>query len=349
MTGRKPICSEMINRRRLIVLAAAATSAAPAAPAPAQRLPDWLAWKQAFLREAGRVVDTGQRGISSSESQGYGMLLAASAGDAASFDAMWAWARTHLGVRDDALLAWRWEPGPGVTDRNNAADGDLIVAWALARAGERFGRAAYTDAARRIAQDIRARLLAATPWGLVLMPALSGFDQPDGRRVNLSYWAFPAFAALDRIDPSPQWQAVTRCGLGLLQTARFGRWGLPPDWLLLVDPLVPDPARARRYGYEAARIPLYLYWARLGTAALIGPFLKFWGSFKGADFMPAWTNFGDDSIDSFGADAGTRAIARCVSTGKLPTESDPSIAEQGYYSATLGLLARLAAQEGGAA
>ena len=341
-----------MDRWRRLLLLEGAASALVGAPAGALRaagashLADWAVWKQAFVREVGRVVDTGQRGISTSESQGFGMLLAASTGDAPTFERLWDWTRSQLAVRDDALLAWRWEEGAGVTDRNNASDGDLLVAWALARAGERFAQAPYTDAAQRIARDIRSKLLATTPWGVVLIPAQTGFAASDGQRVNLSYWVYPAFAALQRIDPSAQWQALTDSGLRLLQIARFGRWGLPPDWLLLVDPLVPDPARARRYGYEAARIPLYLYWSRLGTAAMFEPFEKFWGSFQCRDFLPAWTNFADDSIDSFGADAGTRAIRACVTARTVAGHDSASMQQQGYYSATLTLLAQLAAMEG---
>jgi endoglucanase len=325
---------------------AAEPAPSPAAP-PVARLAGWSAWKQTFIQPPGRVVDPGQGGISTSESQGFGLLLAASGDDRATFDALWTWTRNNLGVRDDGLFAWRWQPATGVTDRNDAADGDLLIAWALARAGQRFGDAAYTEAARRIAQAIRAHLLVPTAWGVVLMPALQGFDTAKGRVVNLSYWVFPAFAALDRIDPSPQWKAVTDAGLRLLQIARFGRWALPPDWLLLVDPLVPDPGRPQRYGYEAVRIPLYLYWAHLGTPELLAPFLEFWGSFQCKDYLPAWVNLNDDSIDSFGAPPGMRAIRTLAGTAKAPADASPPIARQDYYSATLGLLVELAREEGG--
>lgn len=318
--------------------------AAPPAVLPATRqLAGWPAWKDAFFHPAGRVMDDGQGGISTSESQGFGMLLAASIGDRATFDSLWNWTRTNLGVRDDGLFAWRWEPNTGITDRNPAADGDLFIAWALARAGQRFNDVACTQAAGHIAQAIRAKLLVSTNWGVVLLPAVQGFDTPKGRVVNPSYWVFPAFAALEQVDPSPQWQAVTQSGLRLLQIARFGRWALPPDWLLLVDPLAPDPARPQRYGYEAARIPLYLYWSGRGTAELFAPFLKFWSSFQCKGYLPAWTNFADDSVDSFGANPGMRAIRALVETGKPPSHDDLPLAKQGYYSATLGLLVELAA------
>lgn len=314
---------------------AAARSQPRAAPAPSV----YAAWKRAFVADDGRVIDSGQHDASTSESQGYGMILALAAGDLAGFDAMWSWTQRHLAVRDDALLAWRWIPGQGVPDKNDAADSDLLIAWALALASRK--RPELAAPARAIAQAIRAKLLRDTPWGTVLLPAVQGFETPKGQVVNLSYWVFPALPELARIDPAPQWQALRDSGLKLLSIARFGRWGLPPDWLLLVNPLVPDPTRPQRYGYEAVRIPLYLAWAGLATPALLAPFRAFWGSFRCENYLPAWTNFSDDSIDSFGASPGMRDIRDWIESGRAPKVDVKTLAQAGYYSATLAALVQV--------
>ena len=66
------------------------------------------------------------------------------------------WTETELLIRDDGLAAWRWEPDadPHVTDPNNATDGDILIAWALVEAAERFGETAYRAPAGRIADAI---------------------------------------------------------------------------------------------------------------------------------------------------------------------------------------------------
>ena len=120
---------------------------------------DWELFKQAFVESSGRVVDTGQDRVSHSEGQGFGMLFAVHYDDRAAFDRLWQWTQKNLQVRDDALLAWRWQPDRGVTDRNDAADGDLLVASALVRAGEKWKAAELSAAGKRIAQDVRAKLL----------------------------------------------------------------------------------------------------------------------------------------------------------------------------------------------
>ena len=113
----------------------------------------WRLYRSRFVTEAGRVVDTANGGISHSEGQGYGMLLAVAAGDRAAFERIWGWTRANLMVRPDSLLAWRWEPAkrPAVADMNDATDGDILVAWALTEAAEAWGEPAYRTAARRIA------------------------------------------------------------------------------------------------------------------------------------------------------------------------------------------------------
>ncbi|MGH6925464.1 MAG: glycosyl hydrolase family 8, partial [Propylenella sp.] len=88
----------------------------------------WENFAGRFITPEGRVVDDANSSISHSEGQGYGMLLAAFAGDEAVFRRLWAWTETELLVRDDGLAAWRWEPDadPHVTDLNNATDGDIL-------------------------------------------------------------------------------------------------------------------------------------------------------------------------------------------------------------------------------
>jgi hypothetical protein len=197
---------------------------AGAGAAIAQNLKGWDEWKSAYVAADGRVTDTGQRNISHSEGQGFGMVLATAANDKTTFDKIWQWTQTNLATRPDGLFAWRWEPGRGVTDSNTAADGDLFIAWGLQRAAERFGNAAYKDKAAAIGKAIREKMVQdGTPWGTVLKPGVDGFATQQGLVVNLSYWVFPAFDALNKVDPHPQWEALTRSGLRLTEIARFGR------------------------------------------------------------------------------------------------------------------------------
>jgi endoglucanase len=310
---------------------------------------EWEAFKKGFLEAEGRVVDTGQGRISHSEGQGFAMLLATHHDDREAFDRLWKWTKERLQVREDALLAWRWEAGRGVTDRNNASDGDLLVAWALLRAGERWKAPAYTDEGRKLAQEVRRKLLKRGTHGLVLLPGVDGFDKADGLVVNLSYWVFPAFADLNRADPAPEWEELAGNGLAMLQYAYFGRWALPPDWLKLSAPVAPADRFPARFGFDAVRIPVYLLWSRRETPALLKPYREFWSAFDGARVLPAFTNLLDDSVDSRGAGSGIRAIARAVADfPDARVERLPGLdADGSYYQSVLLLLCKAALRERG--
>jgi endo-1,4-beta-D-glucanase Y len=310
---------------------------------------DWETFKRGFLEADGRVVDTGQGGVSHSEGQGYAMLFAVRYGDRGAFDQAWQWTQRNLQVRDDALMAWRWDPQRGVTDRNDAADGDILIAWALLRAAEKWQQPDYAAAGKRIAQDVRKKLVRQVAHGWVLLPGMDGFDKKDGITVNLSYWVYPAFAELGRADPAPEWEELAKSGTAMLQYSYFGRWRLPPDWLKLGERVTPGGPPPERFGYDAVRIPIYLLWSRKETAALLKPYRDFWGAFDGARVLPAWTNLGDDSVDSSGAQAGIRAVARMVAdypgvrADRLPA-LEPG---EPYYSAALLLLCKMALRERG--
>ena len=330
------------------------------APAPARSerrngalhraLPDgaaWQAYRARFVTEAGRVVDTGNDGISHSEGQGYGMLLAVAAGDREAFDRIWGWTRANLMVRNDALLAWRWEPNrrPGVADMNNATDGDLLVAWALTEAHEAWGDTAYAVAGRRIAVEVgRKLILSGTRYGAVLLPGMSGFtaeDRRDGPVVNLSYLVFPAFARLSVVAPEFDWPALGRDGARLIAAARFGKAELPVEWTALGG-AAPAPAAgfAPHYGYNAVRVPLYLAWA--GLDELVRPPRRDAGS-PGLAIVDVTTARSVGGSDEGGYGAIGALLACAYDHAAWPAQFRSVRIGENYYPVTLHMLALTAA------
>lgn len=305
----------------------------------------WADWRNRFLLPDGRVVDTGNGGISHSEGQGYGMLLAAFAGDRQSFDAMWAWTRTHLGVRPDGLFAWRFRPGnrPPVDDPNNATDGDLLIAWALVEAHRRWPESTYRAQAATLARAIASHATLETPAGRMLMPGVIGFsatDRPDGPVVNLSYYVFPAFEALATVTPEIDWSQVVRHGLALVAHARFGPADLPSDWVSLAG-AVPRPAEGftPEFGYNAIRIPLYLAWSGFGRREDLAVYASLW---RGDPIVtPAIVDVGSGRwTGAFGQSGygAIPAIVACALEGRRIHHSLRRATDEPYYPATLRLL-----------
>lgn len=344
-----------IGRRAALAGMAAAPLSALVLPGHTRHLhlqpldPAWLAFRHRYLRAEGRVVDDGRGGISHSEGQGFAMLLAQRAGDVEAFEAMWAWTRQRLARPSDALMSWRFTPRPGEAphDPNNATDGDLFLAWSLAEAGQRWNRPDFARAGQAIARDILRLATREANGRLLLLPGVQGFAQRDAVVVNPSYYVFPAFAALERLTGEPGWARLRRDGLDLLEQCRFGRWGLPADWVrvpLGAGRVAPAHGFPPRFAYDAVRVPLYLAWAGEDGAPALAAAHRFWLD-PGLRLLPAWTDLRTDEVAPYPAPSGTLGIARLVHglrSGRAVALRGPQAAEN-YYAAALGLLAREAA------
>jgi endoglucanase len=244
------------------------------ADAQASVLPaEWAAFQQGFIGPDGRVIDDGNGNISHSESQGYGLLLATLADDMAAFDLIWSFTRTELLLRDDGLSVWKWDPAatPHVTDPNNATDGDILVAYALALAGRQWQRPELTASSTTMAEAI-AGLVHRQQDKAIIMPGAVGYgtdERPDGPVVNLSYWVYEAFPVFAGIAPAIDWQAVSDDGIALLRQSLLGPRRLPPEWLSLQTRPRPAAGFPEEFGYNALRIPLYLLRAGVTDAELL--------------------------------------------------------------------------------
>ena len=310
---------------------------------------EWQQYKAAFISPEGRVIDTGnEKRISHSEGQGYGMLLALAADDRKTFERIWQWTRDNL-RREDGLFSWQWVPDqtPAVPDPNNASDGDLLIAWALAEGGKRWNRKDWIEAARVTAREIRETLLVESNIGLLLLPGQYGFEHDTHILLNPSYWVFPAFEALNRIDPNPAWRSLSDSGKRLLSLARYGSAGVPPDWLRLHPDgrlSLPTETERRRLGFEAPRIPLYQCWDGQRDREVLAAFIRAWPD----DDAPAWIDLSNGDHAPYSLTLTQRAIRQLVlacdgQQATVPVE----IREDDYYGSSLSLLSRVALSAAG--
>lgn len=348
-----------LPRRGLLRLAAlpavaawiGAAAAPPPEPPPALRLA-WGAFRTRFLLPEGRVVDTGNGGISHSEGQGWALFCAERCGDRASFDRLLDWTQQALRRPDDRLHAWRHVPGAAQTrsDRNNASDGDLFIAAALLLAARRWEQPAYATAGAAMARDVLRLLLRQVAGRTVLLPGAAGFEDAEGVVLNPSYYAFPAIRLLARAVPDPAWLRLVADGLGLLRAARFGRWGLPPDWLALHQAdgrLGLAPGWAPRFSYDAVRVPLYMAWAGLEDEPALRAALAFWND-PAHPHLPAWVDLTSNQVSPYAAKGGVAAI-RYLVTSKLglggPVAPVMLRAEDDYYAAMLKIMTLMTQME----
>ncbi len=336
-----------------------------ASPALARRAQDpdaldraeWAAFKERFLSPEGRVVDTGNGGVSHSEGQGYGLLFAVAWDDRDAFERILAWTGMRLRGRADGLLPWRYDPraSPPVGDLNNASDGDLYVAWALLRGAARWNHPPWQDQARRASAALLGQCALRARDLFLLLPGAEGFRQFAAVTVNPSYYAFPALRALARLPRHGDWDRIGKDGVALLDAASARTRGFVPDWLHvpLDAPLRQArwaPDRPPRFSFDAVRVPLHLVWGGHKDArAVTGPMAALRA--RRGERLPAWLDLRTRQVAPYPASAGTEAVARlCFAAHGFPTpwrELPRMEAAQDYFSAALLLLVRLAWKEAG--
>ncbi|WP_051491751.1 glycosyl hydrolase family 8 [Roseivivax isoporae] len=354
MGATPPTGDSGITRRSVLRGASAlALCGRPAGAGAAPTLPPeaWGAFKVRFLEPSGRVVDIEQDGISHSEGQGYGLLLAQAAGDRAAFDRIEAWTRAHLDIREDRLMAWRWTPARGGdTDQwHNATDGDLFRAWALLRAGRDSGWAPE-DAlaqAQAIAQDIAGACLAPDPRAPdqpLLRPGAEAVATADRVLVNPSYYMSRALRELGDHAALPA--LVRAADHGETVLAELAAAGPLPDWIEVTPAgFVPPQDHALRASYDALRVPLYLVWSGRGGHPAVARARRTLGAADrgGAVAVEAAP---DGTVLQASDLPGYRAVLRLASCAPVAAPG-PGVADQPYYPAVLQLFAAVAAREGG--
>ncbi|MCA2376440.1 endoglucanase [Agrobacterium genomosp. 3 str. RTP8] len=330
---------------RIICLSVMALAAGISAGRAASVSPEaWSAYKNAFLDPGGRIIDTGNGNISHSEGQGYGMWLAVLSDNLADFELIWSFTRTELLVRDDGLSAWKWDPRtrPHVTDINNATDGDILIAYALALAAGQWNRQDYAEASAAIASAILKKTVVQRGGRTLLLPAASGFgedDRGDGPVVNPSYLIFEAFPVLDLVAPSPLWKALADDGVAQVGAFAFSDRKLPADWMSVKTKPQPAAGFPPEFGYNAVRIPLYLSRAKLGAPELLARLKDGMTVESGA---AGTFDLKSGAVKDVLSDAGYRvipALAACVAGGPAIPAELKSFQPTLYYPSTLHLLA----------
>lgn len=186
----------------------------------------WSFYKDRFITADGRVVDSGNNSISHSESQGYGMLMAAFFNDHQTFKQLWQWTQSHLQHQNDPLFAWKWQPAkPHIPDNNNASDGDIFIAWALLKADELWPEQRYQQQAEAIIEALASSHFVTLGEHQALLPAHYGFEKANATIVNPSYWVYPAFNDFAKMNSV--WTALNQGGLSILDNNQYGTYHLP--------------------------------------------------------------------------------------------------------------------------
>ncbi len=304
----------------------------------------WEAYKARFLMTDGRIVDTGNKNVSHSEGQGYAMLMAVGSNDKAAFDRIWGWTNKTLKNKDNGLFYWRFnpvEPDP-ITDKNDATDGDALIAWALLKANQRWNDNSYGAASDAITQALIKHTVINFAGYRVMLPGAKGFNLNSYVNLNPSYFIFPAWQDFASRSHLVVWNDLIRDGNTLLSKMGWGQSHLPTDWVSLSADGKLNPAKEwpPRMSFDAIRIPLYVIWWN-PQSSLLTPWRSWWQGYDRSR-TPAWVNVTTNDTAPYNMNEGLLAV-RDLTMGQ--SLGEPQInAQDDYYSASLKMLVWLAQQ-----
>ena len=303
----------------------------------------WDSYKSRFLMADGRIIDTGNNGVSHTEGQGFAMMMAVMNNDRTGFDKIWRWTEKNLRNPDNGLFYWRYNPAAAdpIVDKNNATDGDTFIAWALLKAGNNWHDDGYLQASDSIVKALVAHNVINFGGYRVMLPGAKGFNLNSYVNLNPSYFIFPAWQDFANRSHLVVWRDLINDGQKLLGKMRFGNTQLPADWVALYADGHVEPAKEwpARFSYDVIRVPLYVKWFN-PTSPLLEPYKAWWGRFSRTQ-TPAWVNVTTSDPAAYMMDGGLLAV-RDLIMGNLPAGEPQITSQEDYYSASLKMLVELA-------
>ena len=142
-----------------------------------------------FIINNSYTIDPYNNNRVTSEAQGYTLYLCVKYNKKKLFDSVWQWTKKHL-QRKDMLFSWVYNDNK-VLDKNNAADGDLFIAYSLLLAYEKWGNKEYLEEFNKIFKSVTNMFLAVFWQGeldILLFPGEYGFLNGNMLTIFPSYY-----------------------------------------------------------------------------------------------------------------------------------------------------------------
>ena len=227
--------------------------------------PAWEAFKQDFVQEDGRVIDTRMGGSTTSEGQAYALFFALVADDRKYFEVILDWTRNNLAGGDltARLMAWKWGERPdhswGVLDEHAASDADLWLAYTLYQASNHWHESKLGAMAELLQARIANELVVDVPGvGPVLLPGPQGYSLSSGAyKLNPSYQPLFLLTALAHQVKHGPWAELAKSTMAMFAATTPA--ALAADWVVVKPKqgFVIDANVGLQGGYEAIRVYLW--------------------------------------------------------------------------------------------
>lgn len=316
----------------------------------------YTTWKNSFTESCGddriRVkFDVSTQTVS--EGIGYGMLIAAYAGDQDLLDGLWNYYTDFL--NNNGVMHWKIDGCSSVLGQNGASDAELDAAMALIIASHRWGNTGtinYETAASNLITTIKTYEI--ETGTNVLKP---GDAWGGSNTTNISYYAPGYYRAYNSHTNDTSWNAIADKSydiIALNQSTTGAVFNLVSDWCKADGNFSTEVSWAtnqgKTYSYDAARTPWriavdYLWYGNTDALAYSNSCIDFINNKNGLDNIYPGYNLNGSAFEQGYKDVtftGAYAVAAMASTDQNfvndAYDKVVSMATTAYFGSTLRVL-----------
>lgn len=247
----------------------------------------WQEYKEKYLKEEGYIIDPYNENRVTSESQGYGLILAVKNNDRQTFDKIYKWTKKNM-QREDKLFSWHWNGG--IVDKNNATDGDLLISYGLLLAYKKWKDSYYQREFSEINSSLKrltVNILTGNCIKSLLLPAAYGFSNEKYELIIYpSYYIDFALKELSREDRD--WNQVYKFIEKIYSVKNLST---QLKFSLINKEIVPLDYS----DMDVYRVILYSYIAGRDLSVLKDSFKEIDNFFKDRGYIPIRFNYGQQS------------------------------------------------------
>lgn len=227
----------------------------------------YYSYKQDYMSNAGRIMDSQRGYATTSEGQAYMLLMCLVMDDKETFDLVYNWTKNNL-RRSDGLFSWLWGKSKNgeykTLDYNSASDADIDIAFSLIAASKIWKQDSYLKEAVPIIQSIWNNETRRVGDHLVLMPGAKqvAFEKIE---VNPSYFAPNAFRLFQKYDDQHDWNELIDSSYYYLYAIMAKtKTGLPPNWFIIKndekgEEIILENSKRSDFSYDAIRVFWTIY------------------------------------------------------------------------------------------
>lgn len=249
----------------------------------------WQEYKDKYLRENSYVVDPYNNNRVTSESQGYGLILALKFNDKETFDNIYRWTKQNM-QRGDSLFSWHWNGK--VIDSNNATDGDMMIAYALLMAYKKWSEDYYMkefESINRSLKNLIVNIKLNDSIHSLILPAKYGFSN-EKYEITLypSYYIDFIIKEFSKIDREwiPAYNFLNEI------------YKIKNLTTQLIYSLIRKKIETKDYAdMDLYRVILYSYIAKRNLSVLRDSLMEIDNFFKANSYIPIKFKYGDKNQD----------------------------------------------------